>query len=206
MGMLKAVTLALILVSGGLVASRAEGTMFMTAGWKKRVAGDPCAGTPAAGTQCSGGAYFAGSYNGFKYMTTPAGCGPGVSPTCGNDDTVFYLQWGASGTLTPATSTTDGAANTSYLAANFSDTDAAKHCENLVLFGYSDWFLPSTLEATNTLYTNKASMPGLILDGSNYWTSVDSTATKASLIRFNTGTVSTTTKSGLYYVRCVRKY
>ena len=194
----------LMLATIVLLVSEARGFGFMTAMWTD---GDPCGkSTPPAGTVCTGGAIFAGSYNGYRYMTTPAGCGAGTAPTCGGDDTLFYLAWGASGTATGITSLTDGAANTTALAAGYADTAAAKYCEALNFLGYSDWFLPAQTEAVNTLYTNRALIPGLVLDGSNYWTSSESTSTKAFLIQFKTATQGNTGKTNQMFIRCMRKY
>jgi hypothetical protein len=61
---------------------------------------------------------------------------------------------------------------------------AAKVCGNLVLGGYSDWYLPSILELYQ-LYLNKDAIGGFV-DG-DYWSSTEYSPTDARVLPFYDG-------------------
>jgi hypothetical protein len=155
-----------------------------------------------------------GALNGFSYMTTPGGCDNSATPACpgGQDSTLFI--WGDSTIRTAVQSTTDGAGNTATLAVNFGATAAAKYCYFLVYGGYSDWFLPSTIEL-QFLYANRASVGGLDTGGHYvYWTSSeytdgmvssDAEMIYAHAISFANGSDPTPAKDLSHHVRCMRK-
>ena len=97
---------------------------------------DPCAGM-GVGDTCSNGVLYGGTgYAGlgtFKYMVTPSNCNDALpTPTCAGGTDWVYKIWAdnsgttAAGVNTGATSTTDGASNTTTLAVNYTDTEAAK--------------------------------------------------------------------------------
>ena len=68
--------------------------------------------------------------------------------------------WGCGGVGVPGTQTAvgTGEANTTLLANNCSDANiAASFCDNLVLNGYDDWFLPSKDEL-NLMYINRVTI------------------------------------------------
>jgi hypothetical protein len=74
---------------------------------------------------------------------------------CADADQGSYY-WGCNGTLMGATGTAigTGASNTAAIIAGCTENNiAAKICDDLVLNGYNDWFLPSKLEL-NAMYQN----------------------------------------------------
>ena len=116
-------------------------------------------------------------------------------------------QWGCDGTYVSGTSTTlgSGAANTAAIVSACSTTTiAARLCANLVLNGYSDWYLPS-IDELYKLYINRSYI-GAPLSG-NYWSSSQATAYTAFECSFGTGVIyNNTSKIGTYYVRAVRAF
>ena len=82
---------------------------------------------------------------------------------------------------------------------------AASICNDLVLNGYSDWFLPSKDELS-AMYTNlKAFGLGGFTNG-YYWSSFEYLANEAGTMSFNDGSYLGDTKSHLRYVRAIRKF
>ena len=83
---------------------------------------------------------------------------------------------------------------------------AAQLCDDLVLGGYSDWYLPSKYEL-NLLYTQKILLGGFV--GDYYWSSTENNYANACTQNFSNGTQSCTTWSGknyTHYVRAVRSF
>jgi len=170
-----------------------------------KVSTDPCAGTPAVGAKCMGcSMIYAGTYNNQKYYTTPGGCTDSTTPSCaGGSDTVYKI-YGTNNITTGYTSTTNGISNTSGLATNYSDAYAAKFCQDMVLDGYTDWYLPAKDELYNTLYVNRASIEGL--NNGYYASSSESSLSDAFLAwNFTNGALATYLKSSPTAIRCVRK-
>ncbi len=111
-------------------------------------------------------------------------------------------------TATSATSEYDGKTNTNTIvnvqgAGNY----AAKICYDLVLGGYSDWYLPSKQELIK-LYTNRASIGGL--PGNYYWSSTEYSPAGAGNAWFyftgSPGYPHYGNKENTYYVRAVRSF
>jgi transcriptional regulator CtsR len=98
-------------------------------------------------------------------------------------------QWGCYGTSISGTGTGigTGAANTAAIVAGCSESGiAARICNNLVLNGYSDWFLPSKDEL-NLMYQNlKLAGIGGFAD-SGYWSSSENSSNNAWKQNFNNG-------------------
>jgi len=118
------------------------------------------------------------------------------------DDISTSYQWGCYGqSVSPsATSTTDGPLNTTNIVAfhdgwtggNLGGSScgssngevAARLCNDLVLNGYSDWYLPARNELS-TLYTNRVAIGGFSAD--IYWSSNESGSYHAWYVYFSTG-------------------
>ena len=115
--------------------------------------------------------------------------------------------WGCPGTVTNATSLTNGAQNTNLIVATCSDqTIAARRCSNLTAYGYSDWYLPS-VDELDCLYNNLTAIGGFYtMSGIVYWSSTETNANWANAQNFNTGLQTTINqKGGACRVRCVRR-
>jgi hypothetical protein len=132
----------------------------------------------------------------------------------GNDLTDPQAVWGCQGTLiagadgtaigTGEQNTTDivnivGGCSTSGIAARLAN--------DLTLGGQSDWFLPSKDEL-NQMYTNlhSASTPlgGFLADV--YWSSSEEDDIWVGLQFFNTGSLGSSLKAAVFYVRPVRAF
>lgn len=115
--------------------------------------------------------------------------------------------WGCMGT------TIIGADGTSIGSGNQNTTDivngctssgtAAKLCHDLVLGGYSDWYLPS-LNELGKLYLNRASIGGFAV--AFYWSSTEGSADQAWVTSFADGGQSKLDKSYSGSVRAIRSF
>jgi hypothetical protein len=110
-----------------------------------------------------------------------------------------YVTTSASGTALGA-----GNANTNAIVSSQgSGNYAAKLCADLVLNGYSDWFLPSKGEL-NKLYINRNAI-GNFMAGA-YWSSSESNNDHACSQYFSNGNQLSEYKSYTYYIRCIRAF
>ena len=173
---------------------------------------DPCEGgtAPLTGTLCGGGTVYAGEYNGSKYMVTPGNCAATTdNPLCDHGTDTLMKKWAnnsgttAFGVSTGATSSTNGATNTSTLANNYTDTDAAKYCHNLDYGGYTDWYLPGLSELVH-LYNYKNLIRGFEL--TYYWSSTEFAVGNASTLHFTDASMTNPSKTTSYRIRCVRRF
>jgi len=129
-----------------------------------------------------------------------------------SDQGTTGIQWyNGSNVETGATGTSigTGQANTSAIVAvQGAGSYAAKVCDDLVLGGYSDWFLPSRDEL-NLMYTN-LEVNGLGGFGSfSYWSSSEYDSTYAWKQSFGFGYQNCQNygnKFYTYYVRAVRAF
>jgi hypothetical protein len=87
---------------------------------------------------------------------------------------------------------------------------AASLCENLLLGGYNDWYLPSRGELTlmhSNLHTQGIGNFNSVFGGpAFYWSSTQDNAYSASIVDFNNGRVELTPKDYGYRVRAVRSF
>jgi Protein of unknown function (DUF1566) len=159
---------------------------------------------------------YIGTLNGHQYFTTPGGCTDSATPTCaGGNDTVKKAWANNSGTSangvdTGALDTNDGKAQSAMLATNYTDTDAAKFCENMTYAGYSDWYLPAKMEL-DFLYRNKANITGLFDDFAGfipYWSSTEWYSFGSWRFDVSLGAMDYNGQknNNNNYVRCVRRF
>jgi len=114
-------------------------------------------------------------------------------------------QWGCYATYI-GTSTTigTGQVNTTAIVNGCNETGiAAKLCDNLVLNGYSDWFLPSKDEL-NQMYLQKNVIGNFAL--SIYWSSSESASYAAWCQYFTNGSQIDYAKNSPYFVRAIRAF
>ena len=110
-----------------------------------------------------------------------------------------YITTGATGTATGT-----GAANTTAIVASQgAGSYAAKLCDDLVLNGYSDWYLPSRDEL-NKLYLNKRAVGGFATYF--YWSSSEDNAYYAWYQYFGVGSQYFDIKFNYFHVRAVRAF
>jgi hypothetical protein len=126
---------------------------------------------------------------------------------CAPSDLGAY-PWGCYGTDIPNTSTAvgTGATNTAYILAGCTQRPiAASVCADLVLNGYSDWYLPSRGELQlmySRLHTQ--GLGGFV--GIWYWSSSQYGPYVAWSMNFSSGNVNSSGKFYNYQVRAVRAF
>jgi hypothetical protein len=115
-------------------------------------------------------------------------------------------EWGCFGTLISGANGTafgTGNQNTIDIMAGCATAGiAARLCGDLVLGGYSDWYLPSQDELYE-LYINRGPVG---LNYNYYWSSSESGSSIAWVQNVFNGTQSSSSKSSTYYVRAVRAF
>ncbi|MCX6277458.1 MAG: DUF1566 domain-containing protein [Bacteroidetes bacterium] len=115
-------------------------------------------------------------------------------------------QWGSNGTtIGTSTAIGTGQANTTLIVNGCSAAGiAARICDDLVLNGYSDWFLPSKDEL-NQMYLHKDAIGGFASD--LYWSSSQYSANNAWYQSFANGDSGANIKTQpTYLVRAVRAF
>lgn len=115
-------------------------------------------------------------------------------------------EWGCIGTTIGNTFTAigTGQANTTAIVNGCSTAGiAARICNDLILNGYSDWFLPSKGEL-DEMYMHKNAIGGFA--GYYYWSSSEDDATKTWAQFFGTGSQLIGNKNNISYVRAVRAF
>jgi hypothetical protein len=116
--------------------------------------------------------------------------------------------WQATGTLTNASRSWDGAFNTALMTSSA----AATYVNGLTDGGFSDWYLPSIDELGllyyNRFSANKALSTGsfTLLSPSNYWSSTEYNTTGAFYFGFYGGYAYSVTKANTISVRAVRAF
>ncbi len=122
-------------------------------------------------------------------------------------DNSASLRYGPTNILIQADSDTDGQSNTTAIVAALGDYNngnyAAKLCDELEAFGYSDWYLPAKDEL-NALYLNMEDIGGFSTSGA-YYSSTEANTVNAFNQYFNTGYAGSTVKTNNFRVRCVRR-
>jgi hypothetical protein len=124
-------------------------------------------------------------------------------------DQTSGAQWGCFGSYLSGANQSAigrGQVNTEYILANCQDATAAFICDNLILEGYSDWFLPSINELL-TLNNNLAAFGLGAFSATAYWSSTDFEPERAAYYIFFVGYGDYFTEK--YFanrVRAVRKF
>lgn len=116
--------------------------------------------------------------------------------------------WGCSGTSIAGTSTSvgTGSANTTAIILGCSPTSiAARLCYNLVLSGFSDWYLPS-LSELGLMYTNLKALNLGGFTNTYYWSSSQYSSTYGYLQSFSVNSYAVGSKSSAYRVRAIRSF
>lgn len=150
------------------------------------------------------GDYYEGGYVFYLDQASKSGL------VCAADDQSSNSTWcnGANVILTGANGSAVGTGQTNttaIIAAQGAGTYAAKLCDDLVLSGYSDWFLPSKDELS-LMYENlhKKGIGGFTEYGFGYWSSTESNASYAYVVAFASGQQATSMKPLGTRVRAVR--
>jgi len=115
-------------------------------------------------------------------------------------------EWGCYNTTIGGTSTTigSGASNTSKIVTGCSESGiAARICNDLVLNGHSDWFLPSKDEL-NQMYLQKGVIGGFA--SYSYWSSSEINNWDAWIQSFGGGVQDYGNKGYSYNVRAIRSF
>jgi len=123
-----------------------------------------------------------------------------------SDQSTSIVWWNGSYITTGATATALGTGNANtntIVSVQGSGNYAAKLCYDLVLGGYSDWYLPSRDELYK-LYQNKTAIGGFA--AASYWSSSESNNGNAWFQYFVDGTQYYNGKGLTYYVRAVRAF
>lgn len=119
------------------------------------------------------------------------------------------ISWGCSGSTTGATGISVGTGNqntASIIAACAEAGIAARLCSDLVLNGYSDWYLPSQEELVK-VYNSRNITGGFNTSGLFYWSSTEYSSTTVNVRRFSDGVGGTTGKgSTAHLLRAVRSF
>jgi hypothetical protein len=114
------------------------------------------------------------------------------------------VAWGCVGVVTNAIDDWNGRANTALIVNNCTAPTAGHLCNNLVAFGFSDWYLP----ANNQLdcMRNEAAFIGGFAN-TGYWSSTEGAgflSANARMRTFPSGLSGVFSKNNSYNVRCVR--
>jgi hypothetical protein len=114
-------------------------------------------------------------------------------------------NWGCQGTLITGTfSNSNGSSNTDLIYAQCSVPGMSSEiCSNLVLGGYSDWYLPS-IDELNLLYQQKSIVGGFTANA--YWTSNQFSSVDAYWQNFNSGMQGHNLKNQSAGVRAIRAF
>jgi hypothetical protein len=127
---------------------------------------------------------------------------------CAETDQASYVEWGCYVTdVSAAAGTTlgTGQANTAAIVAAGCAGYAANICSDLVLNGYSDWFLPSRDEL-RFMATNLAQAGMGHFIAGYYWSSSDSSAPYATGVSFPSSNWLNLSKHDPHPVRAIRAF
>lgn len=127
---------------------------------------------------------------------------------CATNDQSTSAQWGCYGTnlLAADVATGSGESNTLIIVSKCTTSGiAAKLCYDLILNGYSDWFLPSKDELS-LIYTNLKLQGKGNFSNVFYWSSSEGGDQTGWCQNFANGVQDYNFKTNNYHVRAVRKF
>lgn len=186
---------------------------------------DLCAGSPNPGDVCADGTVYAGLTPDGNVAMYTTRCDAGQTwdgSSCINArQTMPWNNGQADWVDAPiaecgsfASCGVSGKTNTPLLATSDSDSndpgtqphDAAKYCDDLVLHGQSDWYLPSIAELV-LIHGNKVSIGQFDTTVSSFYASSSENAptSNAWSQNFNNGTYGALPKDIDFFVRCARQ-
>lgn len=144
-----------------------------------------------------GGGLFVFEDGGYAYISAAA-------------DQSTDAPWGCQGTDISGTlnAVGTGSANTALIVAGCATSGiSARICDELILNGYSDWFLPS-LDELAEMYTKLAADGLGNFANHTYWSSTQESATQAYTIDMNNGNQGTHAKDNTSnrYTRAMRRF
>lgn len=122
-------------------------------------------------------------------------------------DQSIGMEWGCYGTLIgTSTAIGTGQANTTAIVNKCNTALPAHICDDLVLNGYSDWFLPS-IDELHEMYHQKTVIGGFNEDYA-YWSSSESeeSGADAAQAQYFNGAQFGIVKATSQYVRAVRAF
>jgi hypothetical protein len=163
----------------------------------------------ANSTQLQVGDFYQGGYIAYILQPTDAGYDPNVQHgiiVAPNDETA--APWGCQGVALSNTSNAVGTGSTNTLnILNGCQTlgIAARICDDLILNGYSDWYLPS-YDDIWFCYTNLFSSNIGGFSPIAYSTSTEWSANSVKIINFNGGSMTADFKSYSYSFRAARNF
>jgi hypothetical protein len=118
-----------------------------------------------------------------------------------------FVPYGCSGTAIPGaqfSAVGTGQSNTNAILASCTTPGiGAQLCNDLVLNGFSDWYMPS-IDEVSLMYALRDSLPGI--STGRYWSSTQVNATIAQIRDFGTGEILFMPPSSGRYVRAVRTF
>ena len=166
------------------------------------------------GSVCSDGSVYAGLTGSDPMYVTRCDAGTTWSgSSCDGARSTFTWNDGASNyTTTSVIDQQDGQTNTASLVTIDSNSSvagtqphaAAQYCDDLILHGKSDWYLPAKNEL-NTMYGNRTVIANFDESGTYYWSSSEYGNGGAWYQRFSDGSQSINAKGYTYAVRCARR-